>query len=301
MTISTHLFDPPDPHLEPPRDRAPVVSQPPRPVRVALLLSVVALVAMVCASVLGFVVDGLYGPAESTASMLQGYDLVTLLCVAPLLGLSAAGVVTGSERGKVLWLGALAYAVYGYAIYLFGTGFNDAFLLHVLAFASSAVALGIGLATADVERLKGSYRPRTPVKAVAGVLALLAFSLGTMWIVVSVQNVVTGDVPAGSVLVETGTIVHLGIVLDLAVLVPAYLVAAVLLWRRAAWGYLLASVVLVSGLLHQVSYLVALGVQAAEDVPGAKGFDAVEPFIAALYVFGVVVMVGGMRARRRRY
>jgi hypothetical protein len=33
---------------------------------------------------------------------------------------------------------------------------------------------------------------------------------------------------------------HLGYVRDLSLLVPVYATAAVLLWRRAAWGYVLA-------------------------------------------------------------
>ena len=92
--------------------------------------------------------------------------------------------------------------------------------------------------------------------------------------------------------------VHLGVALDLAVLVPAYAVAAVLLWRGAAAGYLLAAALLVSSTLHQVSYMVALGFQAMADVPGAVAFDPVEPLIAALcFVSTVVLLFCAGRAR----
>ena len=57
---------------------------------------------------------------------------------------------------------------------------------------------------------------------------------------------------------DRAPVVHLGIALDLALLVPAYAAGCVLLWRRAAWGYVIAAVVLVSGVAHQVGYLVAL-------------------------------------------
>ena len=56
-----------------------------------------------------------------------------------------------------------------------------------------------------------------------------------MWVYHSVRFAVTGDLPAGSFLVEPDTVVHLGFVLDLALLVPAYALAAVLLWRRSGW------------------------------------------------------------------
>ena len=86
---------------------------------------------------------------------------------------------------------------------------------------------------------------------------------------------------------------HLGMALDLSLLVPLYAVAAVLLWRRAAWGYLLATVVLVSGLLHQLSYMVAMPFQAAADVPGAVSFDPGEPVIVLLYRVAATLLFRG--------
>ena len=62
----------------------------------------------------------------------------------------------------------------------------------------------------------------------------------------------------GSALVESDVVVQLGLALDLTLLVPAYAVAAALLWRRVATGYVLATVLLIAGTLHQVSYMVAL-------------------------------------------
>ena len=88
--------------------------------------------------------------------------------------------------------------------------------------------------------------------AVSAVLAFLAAGLGSMWLFSALGLVMTGAVPEGSTLVETEAIVHLGIALDLAFLVPAYALAAVLLWRRRAWGYVLAALLLVSGTLHQI-------------------------------------------------
>jgi len=112
-----------------------------------------------------------------------------------------------------------------------------------------------------------------------------------MWIAAAGRFVVTGEVPGGSALVETDTIVHLGIALDLALLVPVYAAAAVLLWRRAAWGYILAAVVLVSGVVHQIGYLVAMPFQAAAGVPGAVAFDPAEPVIVAMFVAAAALLL----------
>jgi hypothetical protein len=86
-------------------------------------------------------------------------------------------------------------------------------------------------------------------------------------------------------------VVQLGLALDLTLLVPAYAVAAVLLWRRVATGYVLATVLLIAGTLHQASYMVALLFQSTAGVPGAVAFDPFEPVIAALYLTATVVVL----------
>jgi hypothetical protein len=114
-----------------------------------------------------------------------------------------------------------------------------------------------------------------------------------MWIYFAVNNAVTGNVPAGSQLVEADTIVHLGMALDLSLLVPLYAVAAVLLWRRAARGYVLAAVALGAGVLQQVSYVVAMPFQFTADVPEAVAYDRIEPVIVLLYLVATTLLLRG--------
>jgi hypothetical protein len=96
------------------------------------------------------------------------------------------------------------------------------------------------------------------MKGVAVLIGLLAASLGGMWAHFAHHNALTGDVPAGSRSVETDTVVHLGMALDLTLLVPLYAGSAVLLWRRSPWGFVLGMIALLAGLLHQLSYMVAM-------------------------------------------
>ena len=200
-------------------------------------------------------------------------------------------------RAWLVWVGMLAYLAYTYAFYLFGTSFNDLFLLHAVVFGASVFALVLSVSALDVPAIGAGFAPRTPRRPVAAVLGLLAAGLGAMWVYYSARFALTGQVPAGSALVEPDLVVHLGIALDLALLVPAYALAAVLLWRGSAAGFVLASVVLVAGTLHQVSYLVALPFQAAADVPGAVAFDPLEPVIAVLFVLATALLLAGAGRR----
>jgi hypothetical protein len=118
-----------------------------------------------------------------------------------------------------------------------------------------------------------------------------------MWTYDCVWFAVTGQVPAGSALVETDAMVHLGIVLDLSLLVPTYVAGCLLLWRRARWGYVLAAVALVSGLVQQAGYVVALPFQVAADVPAAVAFDPYAPMITVHYVVGALLLLGWLSRR----
>ena len=231
--------------------------------RAAVTLSIIALVAMAAASAAGLLVDGLYQDPESTASMLRGYDLVTLLVAVPLLATALWRMWRGSLRARLVWIGVLAYGVYNYAVYVFGLAFNALFLVHVVAFSASLSALVLALSTVDAADIAQRISPRMPARWISGLLAFLAVGLGGMWIVNSVRFAVTGAAPPGSRLVETSTVVHLGYALDLSLLVPAYTLAAGLLWRRTAWGHVAAAAVLVSGTIHQLAYLIALPFQVA--------------------------------------
>lgn len=99
---------------------------------------------------------------------------------------------------------------------------------------------------------------------------MLAVSLAATWVFGSVRVRGHRALPDdGNLLVSTIELTHLGYVMDLAVLVSAYLLAAVLLWRRRRWGYVLATVTLVAGIVRQLTYIVALVFQARAEVPGA--------------------------------
>jgi hypothetical protein len=249
------------------------------------------------AALTGRLVEGLYRGAESTAEMLRGYDLVTLLVVAPTLAITLHLARRGSVTAHLVVTSLLGYVVYTYAYYLFGTGFNDLFLLHAAVFSTGLVALGLTLGSLDLTALADRFHPRTRVRPIAGTLGVLAAALGGMWVYFAIDNAVTGDVPTGSRLVETDTVVHLGMALDLTLLVPLYAAAAVLLWRRAPWGFVLAGVALLAGVLHQLSYLVAMLFQVAADVPGAVASDPGEPVIVLLYLIAAILLFHGARHR----
>ncbi|MFI7542347.1 hypothetical protein [Actinoplanes sp. NPDC049599] len=260
-------------------------------VRRAQGFTVAAAVPALAAALAGLLIDGVYAGPASTAAMLRADDLVTAAVAVPGLAVADRAVRRGSVRAWLVTISLLAYLVYTYCYHLFGTGFNDLFLLHAAVLAGALIALVLHLAAADGAVFAERVGAGPGVRGAAVVLGTLAVALGGMWVAVAVVNAVTGDVPAGSRLVETDTVVHLGMALDLSLLVPLYAAAAVLLWRRAAWGYPLGVLALLAGILHQVGYVVAMPAQVAAGVPGAVAHDPGEPAVVLLYVLGAVLLL----------
>jgi hypothetical protein len=260
-------------------------------------LSVAAATLAAGAAAAGVSRPRLYRDERAVVEMLRGYDAVTLVVGVPVLAGAVRAASRGSPRGQLVLGGVLAYLVYGYAVFVFGTAFNPLFLAHVAVFGLSVAALALLLRRLDPSAVGRLVTPGTPVRPVAGLLAFLGGTLGGMWTYYSLRFARTGARPAESKLVLPLPAVRLGYVLDLLLVVPEYVVAARLLWRRAPWGYVAATVLLVSGTLLQLQYMVALVLQTAARVPGATPVDPVEPFIALGMAAGAAALLAGLRAR----
>src|SRR5919106_4791817 len=147
----------------------------------AVLLSAIVAALMLGASVLGIVVDDLYRESAWAREAFRGGDVVTLVLVVPVLIASMALARRGSVRAAVVWIGALAYAVYNYAYYVFGASFNDSFLIHIAIFSSSILALGIAISSLDVVATAEPLRQSRLARWIGGVFPPLGGGAGGVW------------------------------------------------------------------------------------------------------------------------
>jgi hypothetical protein len=264
--------------------------------RAAWWLSAAVAVAMVAASAAGLWVHGLYPDPSWASAASRGGDLVTLMVAAPLLAVALLLARRGSQRAELVWVGMLAYSVYNYAYYVFGLAFNDVFLLHVALFSASLFALILAMASLDVAGIGWRFGARTPARWVGGFLLLVAAVLGVMWSWFSLRFAVTGKLPGGA-FPASGQ--HLVYTLDLSLLVPSFALAGVLLWRRTAWGFVLATLVGVYAAVYQLNYLIASAFQADADVAGAMALDPAALGLTIAFLLAAVLLLGNLRPARR--
>lgn len=262
-------------------------------------LSATVVALLTASSVAGLLIDGLYQESDAVVAMLRGYDLAALVTAAPLLAVTLVPSLRTSLRARLMTAGTLAFVVYDYAYYVFGTGFNDLFLLHVATFSTALFALILTLSSLDVAGLAPRFRSRTPVRTVATILGVLAASLAGLWISGSLAFAVNGTMPGdGNALVYPIEMTHLGYAMDLAFLVPAYAAAATLLWRRRPWGHVLGAVMLVAGAFTQVTYMAAMVFQSRADIAGAAAFDPFAPVLVTTYLIGAGLLLANLRDDR---
>jgi hypothetical protein len=175
-------------------------------------------------------------------------------------------------RAHLVWLGALGYLVYTYATYALAIEFNSLFLVYVALLGLSLYTLIGGLATTDFAEIKAHFSRGTPVMAVSIFLAVVAVLFYFMWLSEDVPALLAGEVPQG--VIEAGAPTDVVHVLDMALLLPANVLAAIWLWRGRPLGYALAGTllsllsILVLAVMSMLVFQVLYGVAAVAEAVG---------------------------------
>jgi hypothetical protein len=258
------------------------------------VVSAIVAMASVVASVGGLSMKDVYQDDTSWATAaLRGGDLVTLVVAVPILALAMVLAGRGSARARLVWIGALAYTVYNFAFYVFGAAFNDLFLVHVVAFSGSILALILTMASLDASAIARAYRVRASVRAVAGFLMLVGVVFATLWSVFSISYAVTGRLSLGAAPLDG---MHTVFAIDLSLMAPAMALAGVLLWRGTPWGYVTGAAMSVFGAVYQLNLAAAGWFQANAGVEGAKRIDPIGAIFILAFLVAAVIMIRELRA-----
>lgn len=179
----------------------------------------------------------------SSAAQMQANDLVALVLGTPLLILAALTSFRASPgsaarlRGQLLLSGTLGFFFYTYMSMAMNTAFNFLFPVYVILFALTLYGLILSMISFDLKALPQRFSERLPRRAIAGLLIAAAAFLVIAWGGRISTPLLQGTPPA----LENGTTMVIQ-AMDLALVAPLAVLSAVLLLRRSAWGYLLASV-----------------------------------------------------------
>ena len=165
----------------------------------------------------------------------RAQDLITLVLGVPLLLLALMGMRKGRAWAVPLWTGVLAYELYVYGIYAIGAVYN-VFFLGYIAVAALSIYTMIGLlSSVDVASFGQSMGKQLPRRWIGGFFGVITAVFATIWIGQVMNTISTGIVDSG----------HLIFVFDLMIVLPAFGITAVKLFRKQTFGDVLAGMLLI--------------------------------------------------------
>lgn len=223
----------------------------------------------------------------STAAQLQGNDLITLVVGLPLLLVSTWLAFRGAVRGQLLLTGTLGFFLYTYMSMSMLTAYNPLFLVYVVLFALSLYAFILSMLAIDVASLPQYFSARTPRRWIALVLFAVAGFLTLAWLARIVPELLNPQVPAALENTTTRVIQAM----DLVLIVPLAFLAGILLLRKAAAGYLLASVAILKGLTMSLGVSAMAINMALAGVPDSLGIMVPFLLLTALNLVTAFVLL----------
>lgn len=216
----------------------------------------------------------------------RGADAVVLFLAIPLLGYAVARYRQGSLRGGFLLLGTLGFFLYNYASMAVGAAFNQLFLLYIALFAASLFAFILAFTVIDLEKLPAHVAPGMPHRGLAIFMFVTALVFVVVWLGLGILLPLSQNLPPAELDAYTTVITH---VLDLAILLPAAIIAGVLLLRRDPLAYPLAFAMLLLAI-----FVVGASVPAAtvsQFLAGyAFGLGEFIAFVGAFVVLGIIAL-----------
>lgn len=211
------------------------------------MLAVVALVA----SAVGVFYPAVFRDSAVTAGNARGTDLVILVVAIPALVIAMALAARGSLRAQIVWLGALGYILYNAIFFAFAVAFNPLFLVYIAVLSLALWSLVALLMALDVATLRAHFTEHLPIRTIALYLILTTALFALTWLRDIIPALVSGSTPVS--LGGTKMLTNPIQVVDFAAGFPLTVLAAVWLWQRKAWGYALAGLFLVYGVIEAIS------------------------------------------------
>jgi hypothetical protein len=211
--------------------------------------------------------QGIYAyDTVSSVAQAKANDLVTLVLGMPLLVISTWLAFRGSLRGRLLLTGTLGFFLYTYISMAFLAAFNALFLVYTALYSLSLFAFILSMMSFDLKTLPEKFSERLPRKWIAGLLFFVGGFLALAWLGRVLPPTFQGQTP----LLENATTMVIQ-AMDLGLVLPLAVLGGILLLRRSAWGYLLASVALIKGMTMGIA-VSAMGVNMAlQGVPDSLG------------------------------
>jgi hypothetical protein len=191
-------------------------------------------------------------------------DILNLCLVLPVLVISTILARRGSLNALFVWSGALGFLAYNFVIYVFAVHFNAMFLVYCAVLGLSFYGLVGVREYLATEQIANAYRSGAPRRLMAVTFILLALGAVVGEVKENVMAIRAGQVPAS---IEAGQLTNPIHALDLCFLLPAMIIAGVMLLRRRPMAFTIAPILNVVLILISIEVVTIMAVSARRGLP----------------------------------
>lgn len=249
------------------------------------LSAALALVAIV-AGVATFAVPNLLrGPAVMNGSA-RGTALVIFTVAVPALIIAVFEASRGSLRAVIVWVGAAAYILYNSLLLLVMTPANRLFLLYIVLLSLAIWSIVAVLGHIDVNALRDRFSTGLPARGIAIYTIVIVILNALIWLRGIIPTIFVSGPPA--FLNGTGVATNIVYIQDLGFWLPLMAVAAIWLYRRLAWGYLIVGSVLTMWVIESIGIAVDQWFGHNADPASSVASATYTPIFAAVAIVGLI-------------
>ncbi|MEN8173608.1 MAG: hypothetical protein ABFS03_12115 [Chloroflexota bacterium] len=162
-------------------------------------------------------------------------DLITILAAMALVFLSLKTDDADTKK-QIVVISLLAYIFYGYGIYVIERLYNSLYLLYMVIFSLSFWALVYSLLSINIDALKNIKAPNWIKNVSAGFLIFTALLFYFLWTSQLIPLMQTG---------EKIDFLYSIYILDMALVLPAILISAVLIIKKNSLGLVFAPILFI--------------------------------------------------------
>jgi hypothetical protein len=249
------------------------------------LSGALAAVATVVGIATFFIPSLLRGPTVMNGSA-RGTALVIFTIAAPTLTIAMLATSRGSLRALIIWLGAAGYLLYNSLVLLVLTPANRLFLLYVAMLSLSIWSISTLIRHIDMGALRDRFSLRLPARGIALYTIVIVTLNALIWLRGIVPTIFANGPPG--FLDGTGVATNIVYIQDLGFWLPLMAAAAIWLYRRKPWGYLIIGSVLTMWVIESISIAVDQWFGHNADPASSIASVAFTPIFAVLAVVGLI-------------